>query len=155
MKRIWGSHFPFPFLGARNSAQGEISMEDSDSLCGARRWLATITWSFGLPDADWSEPNFKWTPIAGNVNYCERPPCYAFYFDAAFMRFELKLRLTEKRSIETSHEVCSAFCDRNESAAIMQFVQKWGASRTEENLINPENPWYGSEDRLVWFCNFF
>ena len=37
----------------------------------------------------------------------------------------------------------------------LQFVQKWGASRTEENLINPENPWYGSEDRLVWFCNFF
>ena len=69
MKRIWGSHFSFPFLGARNSAQG--AMEDSDSLCGARRWLATVIWSFGLPDADWSEPNFKWTPIAGNVNYCD------------------------------------------------------------------------------------
>ena len=39
-----------------------------------------------------------------------RPPCYAFYFVVAFERFEL--RLTEKRSIETSHEVCSAFCDR-------------------------------------------
>ena len=37
----------------------------------------------------------------------------------------------------------------------LQFVQKWGASRSEVNLINPENPWYGSEDRLVWFCNFF
>ena len=68
MKRIWGSHFSFPFLGARNSAQGAI--EDSDSLCGARRWLATVIWSFGLPDADWSEPNFKWMPIAGNINYC-------------------------------------------------------------------------------------
>ena len=39
-----------------------------------------------------------------------RPPCYAFHFDVAFVRFEL--RLTEKRSIETSHKVCSAFCDR-------------------------------------------
>ena len=37
----------------------------------------------------------------------------------------------------------------------LQYIQKWGASRTEENLINPEKPWYGSEDRLVWFCNFF
>ena len=37
----------------------------------------------------------------------------------------------------------------------LQFVQKWGASRPEENLINPDNGWYGSEDRLVWFCNFF
>ena len=67
MKRIWGSHFSFPFLGARNSAQG--AMEDSDSLCGARCWLATVIWSFGLPDVDWSEPNFKCTPIARNVNY--------------------------------------------------------------------------------------
>ena len=39
-----------------------------------------------------------------------RPPCYAFHFDVAFVRFELCL--TEKRSIETSHELCSAFCDR-------------------------------------------
>ena len=85
MKRIWGSHFSFPFLGARNSAQG--AMEDSDSLCGARRWLATVIWSFGLPDADWSEPNFKWTPIAGNVNYCEHlaedatsKPVYGFQY---------------------------------------------------------------------------
>ena len=37
----------------------------------------------------------------------------------------------------------------------LQFLQKWGASRAEENLINPENPWYGSQDRLVWFCKFF
>ena len=39
-----------------------------------------------------------------------RPPCYAFHFDVAFVHFEL--RLTEKRSIETSHKVFSAFCDR-------------------------------------------
>ena len=62
---IFPSHFWEPDI---YSAQG--AMEDSDSLCGARRWLATVIWSFGLPDADWSEPNFKWTPIAGNVNYC-------------------------------------------------------------------------------------
>ena len=40
-----------------------------------------------------------------------RPPCYAFYFVVAFVRFEL--RLTEKRSMKTSHEVCCAFCDRD------------------------------------------
>ena len=64
------------------------------------------------------------------------PPCYAFYFVVAFVRFEL--RLTEKRSMETSHEVCCAFCDRNDFAIGMsrpqhlQFVQKWGASRAED-----------------------
>ena len=39
-----------------------------------------------------------------------RPPCYAFDFDFAFMRFELCL--TDYQWIETSHEVCYAFCNR-------------------------------------------
>ena len=53
-----------------------------------------------------------------------RPSCYAFYFVVAFVRFEL--RLTEKRSMETSHEVCCAFCDRNESAAIFAICAEKG-----------------------------
>ena len=43
----------------------------------------------------------------------------------------------------------------NESAAIFAICASMGVQQTEANLINTENPWYGSQDRLVWFCNFF
>ena len=42
----------------------------------------------------------------------DRPPCYAFLFDVAFVRFELRLTEKFKWSIETLREVCYAFCDR-------------------------------------------
>ena len=87
-----------------------------------------------------------------------RPPCYAFYFVVAFERFEL--RLTEKRSMETSREVCCAFCDRNDFAIGMsrpqhlQFVQKWGASRAEDGRFfsdgrTPHNQIWGPHFRVL------
>ena len=67
-----GVTFPSHFWDPEILRRERYHMEDLDSLCGARRWLATVIWSYGLPDADWSKPNFKWTPIAGNANYCEK-----------------------------------------------------------------------------------
>ena len=56
-----------------------------------------------------------------------RPPCYAFYFVVAFVRFEL--RLTEKRSMETSHDRTKYvvhFAIVNESAEIFAICAEMG-----------------------------
>ena len=77
-------------------------------------------------------------------------------FDFNYLRLCISSCVWQRVGESKSHtKYVMHFVIINESAAIFAICASMGVQQTEVNLINPENPWYGSQDRLVWFCNFF